>query len=358
MRFLTAAVALAAALLAASAAVAAPFTAGERHLTTTTPSAAARNHGNGTIRITVWYPATATEQALVEGPPGRSIFTDLASAADAPFADDARRPLILVSHGFGGTARSMAWFGTALARAGYVVVAVDHPGTNAIDGVTAEGVYSPWERPRDLQAALDKVVADPALAAHIDQRRIGVAGFSLGGFTSLVEIGARPDLDQLVAFCDGPRRDAICDPQIEYKDDFREMPKVLAEPGMEALAAERTADLGDPRVKAAFVIAPAVIQGIRFESLRTIRKPVAIALGDADTVAPPKTNGELAASLIPGATIDVLPGVRHYDFLPDCGPGASVLPAAYCAESPGVSRQAAHDRVTREAISFFDRTLR
>ena len=346
-----------AALLAAGGAFAATFTAGERHLTTTTASAAARNHGNGTIRITLWYPATGPEQPLETGPPGRSIFTGLSAAPDAPFADNARHPTIALSHGFGGSARSMAWFGTALARAGYVVVAVDHPGTNGVDGVTPEGVYAPWERPRDLQAALDKVLADPALAAHIDPARIGVAGFSLGGFTSLLDIGARPDLDQLVAFCDGPHRDAICDPQIEYPDDFRQMPKVLAEPVMAPLAAERTADLSDPRLRAAFVIAPAPVQGIRLESLRQVRKPVAFALGDADTVAPPKTNGELAASLIPGATIDVLPGVRHYDFLPECGPGASVLPAAYCAESPGVDRKAAHERVIREAIAFFDKTL-
>jgi predicted dienelactone hydrolase len=352
------AAALCAVLFAAGAAFAAPFTAGERHLTVTTASAAARNHGNGTLRITVWYPSTAPEQPLDIGPPGHAVFLAGQAAADAPFADDARRATILLSHGFGGSARSMAWYGTALARAGFVVVAVDHPGTNGVEGVTPEGVYSPWERPHDLRAALDRVLAEPALAAHIDRARIGVTGFSLGGFTSLLEIGARQDIDQFVAFCDGPHRDAICDPQIEYPDNFHELPKVMAEPAMTAIAAEQRADLSDPRVKAAFVIAPAVIQGIRFESLRAIRKPVGIALGDADTVAPPTTNGELAATLIPGATIDVLPGVRHYDFLPECGPGGSVLPAAYCAETPGVSRRAAHERVTREAIAFFDRTLR
>jgi predicted dienelactone hydrolase len=353
-----AAVAFVATFLAASAAQAATYSAGERHLTVTTASAAARNHGNGAIRITLWYPATAPEQPLDIGPPGHAVFLAGQAAADAPLADDARRATLLLTHGFGGSARSMAWYGTALARAGFVVIAVDHPGTNGVDGVTPEGVYAPWERPRDLQAALDKVLSEPALAAHVDPARIGVTGFSLGGFTSLVEIGARQDLDQLVAFCNGPHRDAICDPQIEYPDDFHQMPKVMAEPAMAAIAAEAHADLSDPRVKAAFVIAPAVIQGIRFDSLRAIRKPVGIALGSGDTVAPPDTNGELAAKLIPGATIDVLPGVRHYDFLPLCGPGGSVLPAAYCAESPGVDRQAAHDRVIHDAIAFFDRTLR
>jgi predicted dienelactone hydrolase len=349
---------LCAALLVAGAARAASFTAGERHLTTTTASAAARNHGNGTLRITLWYPSTAAEQSLDVGPPGKPIFLAGRAAADAPFADDARRALILVSHGFGGSARSMAWFGTALARAGYVVVAVDHPGTNGVEGVTAEGAYAPWERPRDLQAALDKVLADPALAAHVDQDRIGVAGFSLGGFTSLVELGARPDFEQFQAFCAGPKRDAICGPQIEYPVDIRKQPSVLAEPGMAAIDADQKADLSDPRVKAAFTIAPAVIQALDFESLRRISKPVAIALGDADTVAPPPTNGELAAKLIPGAAIDVIPGVGHYDFIPECGPGAAALPAAYCADKPGVSRRAAHERVAGEAVVFFDKTLR
>jgi predicted dienelactone hydrolase len=358
MRHLVFAAALCAALLIAGVASAAPFTAGERHLTTTSASAAARNHGNGTIRITLWYPTTAADQPLEVGPPGKAVFLAGRVAADAPFADDKRRALVLVSHGFGGSARSMAWFGTALARAGYVVVAVDHPGTNGVEGVTPEGAYAPWERPRDLQAALDKVLADPALAAHIDPGRIGVAGFSLGGFTSLVELGARPDFEQFQAFCRGPKRDAICDPQIEYPVDIRQQPAVLAEPGMAAIDADRKADLSDPRVKAAFTIAPAVIQAIDFDSLRRIKRPVAIALGAVDTVAPPDTNGELAAKLIPGATIDVLPGVRHYDFLPLCGPGASVLPAPYCAESPGVDRQAAHDRVIHDAIAFFDRTLK
>src|SRR5579872_1296004 len=155
----------------ATAWAATPFTAGERHLSTTTASAAVRNHGDGKLRITLWYPASAPEQEVDIGPPGAPIFVSGRTAADAPFADDARHPLILVSHGFGGTARQMTWLATVLARAGYVVVGVDHPGTNGIDGVTAEGAFAPWERAGDLKAALDAVLADPKLGAHIDPHR-------------------------------------------------------------------------------------------------------------------------------------------------------------------------------------------
>jgi predicted dienelactone hydrolase len=341
----------------ASAFAATPFTAGERHLAASTASAAVRNHGDGALRITLWYPATAAEQEVDIGPPGGPIFVCGRTAADAPFADDARHPLILVSHGFGGTARNMTWFGSALARAGYVVVAVDHPGTNGIDGVTAEGAYAPWERAGDLRAALDAVLADPKLAAHIDVGRIGVAGFSLGGYTSLLEVGARSDFAQLRAFCAGPDRDAICNQQLEYPHPMQTV-ETAAEPAMAPLIARERDDLHDPRVRAAFLIAPAAIQGVDFASLRRIKKPVAIALGDADPIAPPKTNGELAAKLVPGATLDLLPHVGHYDFLSECGAAGLTYAKPYCTDAPGVSRAATHERVEHDAVAFFDHVLR
>jgi hypothetical protein len=50
-------------------------------------------------------------------------------------------------------------------------------------------------------------------------------------------------------------------------------------------------------------------------------------LGDADKVAPPATNGEVAAALIPKAKLTVLPHVAHYDFLSECTPaGDAVIP--------------------------------
>jgi len=351
-------IALAAALAFHVLALAAtPFTAGERHLATTTASAAVRNHGDGVLRITLWYPATAPEQEVDIGPPGGPIFVTGRTAADAPFADDARHPLILVSHGFGGTARQMTWLASVLARAGYIVVGVDHPGTNGIDGVTAEGAFAPWERPGDLRAALDAVLADPKLAVHIDARRIGVAGFSLGGYTSLLEVGARSNFAQLRAFCTGPDRDAICNQQLEYPHPMQ-TDQVAAEPAMAPLIAREHDDLHDARVKAAFLIAPAAIQGMDVDSLRHINRPVAIALGDADPIAPPKTNGEFAAKLVPGATIDLLPNVGHYDFLSECAAAGLVYAKPYCTDLPGVSRAATHERVERDVVAFFDRTLR
>jgi predicted dienelactone hydrolase len=349
-------IAIACTLLALPAA-AAPFTAGEQHLATTSPTAAVRNRGNPALRLIVWYPAAAPEQELDIGPPGAPLFIPGRVAEGAPSADAARHPLILLSHGFGGAAMQMTWLGAELARHGYIAVAVDHPGTNGIDGVTDAGAYAPWERATDLRAALDFVLSRPDLAAHIDPDRIGVAGFSLGGFTALLEAGARTDFPAFLAFCDGPHRDAICNQQVEYPLDYHLQGGVLSRPDMRAIAADETADFRDPRIKAAFLIAPALVEGLDPASLGRIGIPASIVQGDADPVAPPATNGVLAAHLIPGATLKLLPGVGHYDFLSECGPTAFKTIASYCVDGPGASRAQTHQTTAAAAVAFFDRVL-
>jgi predicted dienelactone hydrolase len=131
---------------------------GEAHRTASSPTAALRDaEHRRQIRITVWYPAPegAVAQALVIGPPDQPTFRIGSVAPDAPFAADApghRRAVILLSHGCGGTARLMGWFGTAMAEAGYVVVSVDHPGNNGVEPMTVAGAILPWERAEDRRA--------------------------------------------------------------------------------------------------------------------------------------------------------------------------------------------------------------
>lgn len=345
------------ATIALSASAAEPFTAGERRLATTSPTAAARHNGDATLRLIVWYPASAPEVQVATGSPEAPIFIAGAVAKDAPFADVARHPLILLSHGFGGSARQMTWLGAALARHGYVAVAVDHPGANSIDGVSDAGAYAPWAQATDLSAALDFALSQPELAQHVDRNRVGVAGFALGGYAALLAVGAHSDFGHFAAFCEGPDRDAMCDKHLEYPLDYHRRAEVLARPGLEALAAEESSDLGDPRIKALFLIAPAFVKALDPVSLSRIRAPVSIVLGAADPIAPPATNGQLAARLIPRAKLRVLPGVGHYDFLSECGPGGFKVVAPLCADGAGATRALTHAVTEATGIAFFDAAL-
>ena len=57
---------------------------------------------------------------------------------DVPSAR-AALPLVLLSHGTGGSAVEMFWLAEALASAGNRVAAVDHHGNNYVDGFLLEG---------------------------------------------------------------------------------------------------------------------------------------------------------------------------------------------------------------------------
>src|SRR5438874_4148377 len=140
---------------------------GETHRVTTERTASLRDaQHRPELRITIWYPAAgnAVESPVVIGGANNVLFDIGTAAADAPLAEDgARHPVILLSHGFGGSARMMGWFGIAMARHGYVVVAVDHPGNNARDEMTLPGAVLWWERAEDLRSALDAIGRDPVI---------------------------------------------------------------------------------------------------------------------------------------------------------------------------------------------------
>ena len=351
---LTSLLALLIALAFATAASAAPRPVGERHLETANPTAVLRDaQRRPLVRITVWYPAaeSAVEKSLDLGPPGQPLFYVGSAAPDAPFADTRRRPVILFSHGFGGTARMMAWFTTVMAQQGYIVIAVDHPGNNGLDKMTIPGGTMFWDRPGDLEAALEKVKADPEISAHMDLKRLGVAGFSAGGFTALAAAGARVDLKHFTDFCAAHPDDGVCKPQQEFPITVDQAMAALAEPELAAEVKHAGDDHSIRGVRAAFAIAPAIVQAFDPPSLTAMNTPVAIILGEADPVAPPHTNGGVAARAIPRAQLKSLPGVGHYDFLSTCSPAARQ--AIPLCQAIAVPQPQSHVEALQMALSFF-----
>jgi predicted dienelactone hydrolase len=133
-----------------------------------------------------------------------------------------------MSHGTGGTGGSLAWLGIALARAGYIAAAVNHPGNNAVDGYTITGFTLWWERARDLSAVIDGMLADPTFMTRIDAQRIGGAGFSLGGYTMIAIAGGSTSLTHYWDFCASAQADVSCQAPPEF-GDLRDKAKALAD---------------------------------------------------------------------------------------------------------------------------------
>jgi predicted dienelactone hydrolase len=339
---------------------AAAFVSGETHRTADQPSAAIRDaQHRTTLRITVWYPAAtgSTARPLVIGPPQQPHFEAGSAAPDAPFAADPpgqRRAVVLLSHGFGGSARLMGWFGTALAEAGYVVVSVDHPGNNGIDEMTVPGAILWWERAEDLKRALEIVGQDKIIGPHVDTARVGAAGFSAGGFTALLLGGARADPEHLITFCRAHPDDGVCRPQLEFNVTEADRDRALQNPQVAAAKAKAHDDHSLAAVKAVFAMAPALVQALDPQSLETMRRPTWIVAGDADVVAPPATNAEVAAPLIPGAQLNMVPQAGHYAFVSTCTPAAVAIVPMCALTGP---QEPAHRLAIDKSEELFGRYL-
>ncbi|MGE6333469.1 alpha/beta hydrolase family protein [Stenotrophomonas sp. NPDC077659] len=340
------------------AALAQEWKAGEQHGTTALPSAGVRDaQQRDTLRFTVWYPAPASsnETPLTIGAPDAPLFDVGRSAIGAPIAGD-RLPTLLLSHGNGGSARMMGWLGTALARAGYLVIAVDHPGNNGVDELTLAGSLLTWLRADDLQAALAAVQADPRLGQHVDAQRLGVVGFSAGGYTALLAAGARPELQRLLDFCTGHPDDGVCRPQQEATTHtLQARLQAAASPQLQPYTTAADQSRAIHGIRAVYLLAPAIVQAFAPAQLQALQIPVAVVLGNDDVVAPAATNGEVVAAQVHGATLQRLAGVGHYDFLARCTPLGEQRMGALCS-SP-VSRARTHREVRDGAITFFARAL-
>ncbi|GHG22516.1 alpha/beta hydrolase family protein [Streptomyces hydrogenans] len=244
-----------------------------------------------------------------------------------------RAPLVVVSHGTGGSGSRMEWLVEPLRRAGFRVVALDHHGNNFIDGYEPEGFLHVWDRPRDASFVLDVLAREEPLGP------VGAAGFSLGGYTAVALAGVRLDPALLRAVLTR----AVPLPEIpEFPDVLEALRKKypLEEQLRQALEGAE-ADFTDPRVRAVFQVAPGVGGLVTRASLATVRVPVGIRWGGADTVNPYEVDTRPYLEHIPGAAgRSAGPRVRHDDFF-----------------LPTPSDPAVRTRVGEEAAAFFGQHL-
>src|SRR6266478_2508264 len=89
------------------------------------------------LKTAIWYPAAAATvqtETLFGGPSETQLFTSITVADGAELSPTSEKyPLVLLSHGTGGSAVMMMWLGYYLAERGYIVAAVNHHGNTAAE---------------------------------------------------------------------------------------------------------------------------------------------------------------------------------------------------------------------------------
>ncbi len=314
------------------------------------------------LRTELWYPAAEeTQQATFFIAEQKPLFKFDPIAIDADMhPGPASFPLIVLSHGTGGSALQMGWLARSLAEHGFIAAAVNHHGNNTLEPYLVQGFSLWWERAKDLTHVIDCLLNDVVmLKDKIDTSRIGVAGFSLGGCSAVIVLGGRCNLDHFDAFCASSERDSICDGPQEFPGLGKAITSLKqTNPDFRDSLASHGDSYQDPRVKAAFIMAPALAMAFSDSDLAKIDKPVHVVVPPNDNAVPPKTNGHRFAEHIPGASLDVLQcPADHYVFLCEATTLGRQLYPQYCVDTETVSRRDIHQNVSQQAVQFFENQL-
>ena len=182
---------------------------------------------------------------------------------------------------------------------------------------------------------------------QLDPSRVGMFGFSLGGFTTLVEAGGTPELARMAELCK-TRPDA---PECTFvKQNHGDQ----LEP-----SATKPKWIHDSRIKAAVIAAPAV--GFLFDAggLDQVLIPTQLWRASKDQQAPDAWNSGVVRKELPKAPDEhVVTGVDHFVFLAPCSNALAKAAPFICTDPPGFSREEFHEDFNRAIVAFFESRLK
>jgi predicted dienelactone hydrolase len=294
----------------------------------------------GSISVTMYYPTLGAESSIIMGP-------FLAHVAPQAAPEPVFKGLIVISHGLGGSELVHESLAEALARHGYLVAALRHPGDNWQDHSLIERGPAAYlgERPRQVSRVLDALLSDPQWSIHIakDARGpfVGAVGHSAGGYTVLALAGGRFDIARLRAHCDTHRT---------------EDPIFCRRNGLNTPSSIDPRSTADPRVRAVVALAPV---GAVFDpgSLESITVPSVIYYGARDRFLVPHFHAEWIAQHMRSTTVHGVPNAGHFAFVdPPSGPIASD-DGDLRDDPPGFDRMAFLGKLQSEVPDFFDKAF-
>lgn len=282
---------------------------------------------NREIKGAVWYPCQQPPAEMTLGPFRMSVSKDCPLQA-------AKLPLVVISHGWGGTFLGHRDLAGTLADAGFVVVAVNH-GDSSTGGRRNDDFSAFIERPADIKRTIDFMLGAWPDAASIDASRIGLFGFSRGGYTGLVAIGARPVFGRAPKVCEG-KDTPIC---------------------RQAHQGELPEPVHDRRIKAAVIADPLSVL-FNAQSFAEVRAPVQLwgseHGGDGVT---PQSVVAISRQLPGEVEFHAIPNAQHFSFLPPCSEALAKLAPEICSDPDGFDRAAFHREMNAGVLAFFRQHL-
>lgn len=290
------------------------------------------------VTVAVWYPTQAVAR------PTTLLGLNLMSVAPGGPVAGAALPLIVISHGNGGGPGSHADLALALADSGFVVAAPMHTGDNHADQSAVGSSHWLPDRSRHVHATLEYMLRTWPGRAQVDATRVGIYGFSAGGFTALTAIGGEPDLRSIATHC-AAAPEFVC--------------RLLSDSNSALMQPERvppaSAFVRETRIKAAVIAAPGL--GFTFvpNGLANVTARVQLWSGQQDNSVPEATNAlPVSRALGARAEFHSVAGAGHFAFLVPCRLAG---PPLLCRDGGGFDRAAFHADMNAKVVSFFRKNL-
>ncbi|VVN40305.1 hypothetical protein PS662_05422 [Pseudomonas fluorescens] len=310
-------------------------------------------HNDRSLEMVVWYPGATTATAQLIG--DDAVFVGASAVRNAPPAAG-KHPLLVLSHGYRGNWSNQIWLASALAHKGYIVAAVNHPGTTTHDR-SPQAAAQLWQRPVDLSRVIDSVTAQPEKFGVVADGRIAVAGHSLGGMTALEIAGARFDPDRFA-------HDCKAHPQLASCSVYAKINPASTSQSKAALAA----DLRDKRVTAVVALDLGLSRGLTDESLASLPVPaLVIAAGVPSHDLPAELESANLAKRLPAASSRYveISDASHFSFVSVCKPGAQEMleeevpgDGIICRDGDGArQREAIQQQITSLIAEFLQASV-
>ena len=248
-------------------------------------------------------------------------------------------PLVVISHGQGGTLLGHHDTAAALADAGFVVVTFNHPGDTFGDDSAAQLLSVFESRPRDASRVISFMLENWQSRQHLDAKSIGIFGFSRGGYTALALVGAIPNLSASSG--------RLCGHWWSFAVSLCRQIKS---------SGARVNPRADSRIQAAVVVDP--LNLFDAVGLKPVRIPVQMWASELGGDGVALTHIEAIQSALPRAPeYHVAKGAGHFAFLAPCPPALKDSARRICEDPKGFDRSAWHRTMNAAVITFFRQHL-
>ena len=249
-------------------------------------------------------------------------------------------PAIIISHGNSGGVWGHHDLASHLARAGFIVITLTHPGDNYQDSSGVGAISTVYGRPLQISAALDAALKEPFLAPAIDKKRIAFIGFSAGGQTGLLLAGAKPDFSRLEIYCASHSDTALCENKGSIRTD---RPDLLLLP--------------DGRIRAIILLAPLSVT-FPVEVLKGLDIPVMLYVAEHDEELAPAENAYALAGALPRVlAVHTIPRAGHFVFLATCSERMLRTAPYLCVDTSFIDRAALHKTMSVAIAGFLRQAL-